>query len=109
MEHGIQYSVRDEFVMAASPVTRLLGHSLAVALGFCGLAAISMIPIGAMKVLIWLGIGHLAEPLHALETLLLVVDICLFGIVFLSGVAVFLVETLTATRRQVIMAWRNHE
>lgn len=65
MEHGIQHGVRDEFVMAASPATRLLGHSLAVSLGFCGLAAISMIPIGAMKVLIWLGIGHLAEPLHA--------------------------------------------
>lgn len=102
------HHLKEEFVTSASPVTRLLGHSLAVALGFCGLAGISLIPVGAIKLLIWLGMEQLAGPLHALETLLLVVDIVLFGVVFLSGVVVFAAETLATTIRQIKEAWRNH-
>ncbi len=101
--------LQDEFVTAASPVSRFLGHSLAVAFGFCGLAIISLIPIGVVKLLIWLGMDQLAGTLHGLETLLLVVDIGLFGVVFLSGAAVFLAETLAASIRQIKAAWRKHE
>lgn len=101
--------LKEEFVTAASPVTRLLGHSLAVALGFCGLAMISLIPIVAIKTLICLGIIQLVEPLHFLETLLLIVDILLFGVVFLSGVAVFVAETLATTIRQIKATRRNYE
>jgi hypothetical protein len=100
--------LKDEFITAASPVMRLLGHSLATAIGFCGLALISLVPIGVVKALIWLGIGQLVELLHALETLLLVVDVGLFGVIFLAGVAVFVVETLVATKRQINAAWRNN-
>jgi len=102
------HHLKEEFVTAASPVTRLLGHSLAVALGFCGLAIISLVPIGAIKALIWFGIVQLVEPLHALETLLLIVDIVLFAVVFMSGVAVFAAETLAATAKQIKTAWREH-
>lgn len=98
----------DEFVSAASPVSRFLGHSLSVAFGFFGLALISLIPIGTVRLLICAGMDQLAGPLHLLETLLLTVDIALFGVVFLSGVAVFLAETLASTIRQVKLAWRDH-
>lgn len=101
--------VKKEFISAASPVARLLGHSLAVALGFCGLAVISMIPVGIIKVLIWLGIESLIEPLHALEKFLLYVDVGLFSLVFSTGVIVFVVEVAASTKRQVIMAWRHDE
>lgn len=100
--------ITDEFISAASPVTRLLGHSLAVSLGFFGLALISLIPIGTIRLLILAGMDQLASPLHVLELLLLAVDIALFGVVFLSGVAVFLAETLASTIRQVKCAWRDH-
>lgn len=101
--------IQQDFVHAASPVARFLGHSLAVALGFCGLAVISLIPIGVIKLLIRLGVDQLAGTLHGLETLLLVVDIGLFGIVFLSGAAVFLAETLATSLEQIKSAWRKHE
>lgn len=100
--------IQQDFVHAASPVTRFLGHSLAVALGFCGLAVISLIPIGVVKLLIRFGVDQLAGTLHGLETLLLVVDIGLFGIVFLSGAAVFLAETLATSLEQIKSAWRKH-
>ncbi len=99
--------LKDEFVSAASPVARFLGHSLAVAAGFFGLAMISLIPIGTVRLLIWGGMDQLAGQLHLLESLLLAVDIALFGVVFLSGVAVFLAETLASTIRQVKRAWRD--
>jgi hypothetical protein len=99
--------LKDEFVTAASPMMRLLGHSLATAIGFCGLALISLVPIGVVKMLIWLGIRQLVELLYALETLLLIVDVGLFSVIFLTGVAVFVVETLAATKRQINAAWRN--
>jgi hypothetical protein len=99
--------LKDKFATAAFPVIRLLGHSLATAIGFCGLALISLIPIGVVKVLIWLGIRQLVELLHALETLLLVIDVGLFGVIFLTGVAVFVVEVLASTKRQINAAWRN--
>ena len=76
--------------------------------GYVGLALISLIPIGTVRLLIWAGMDQLAGPLHLLETLLLTVDIALFGVVFLSGVAVFLAETLASTIRQVKLAWRDH-
>lgn len=100
--------VKGEFLSAASPVARLLGHSLAVVIGFAGLALISLLPIAVVRLLIWIGMPQLAEPLHLLETLLLLVDIGLFGIVFLTGVVVFLVETLATTKRQIKAAWRDH-
>lgn len=99
----------NEFVLAASPVARFLGHTLAVALGFLGLALISLIPIGAVRLLIWAGMDQLAGSLHLLESLLLTVDILLFGVVFLSGAAIFLAETLASTIRQIKHAWRGHE
>lgn len=72
-----------EFENVAGPVARLLGHSAAAALGFCGLGA-----------------SEIALPLRALELTLLFADIGLFAVVFLSGVAVFAAETVsTATRR----------
>ena len=86
---------------AAAPLARLIGHSLAAAVGFCALAAISLIPIQAVKVLTLLGFSQIARPLHVLEQALLFADVCLFAVNFISGVAVFAAETVDAARRRI--------
>ncbi len=101
--------LKDEFETSVSPVARLLGHSLAAAMGFCGLALISLIPVGVVRVLIWVGMESLAVPLHTLENLLLAADVALFAVVFLSGVIVFAAETLTSARHQIKRAWKEHD
>jgi hypothetical protein len=102
-------SINKEFETAASPIAWLIGHSLASAFGFCGLAVVSLIPIGVIRLLIFAGLDQLADPLHSLEMLLLLVDIALFGIVFLSGVVVFTVETIATTIRQAKKAWKGSD
>lgn len=92
--------MRYEFEEIVFPLARLLGHSLAAAVGFCGLGAISLIPIFVIKLLIAIAVPELAHPLRALETALLLADIALFAVIFIGGVAVFAVETTgTAWRR----------
>jgi hypothetical protein len=99
--------IKKEFETAASPIARLIGHSLASAFGFCSLTVVSLIPIVVIRLLINAGFDQLAEPLHSLEMLLLIVDIVLFMVVFLSGVVVFAVETLATARDQISEAWRK--
>ena len=45
----------------AAPLARLIGHSLAAAVGFCALAAISLIPIQVVKALIVLGFSQITR------------------------------------------------
>lgn len=93
----------------AASVAKLLGHSLAVAIGFVGLAAISAIPMLALKALMWMGMEHLADSMHELETLLLTVDTAVFAVVFLAGVTVFLVEIVSETKREIRRIWSKDE
>lgn len=103
-------SVKSELGAASAPIARLIGHSLASAIGFCELALVSLIPIGAIRLLIFAGLDQLAEPLHSLESLLLLVDIGLFAVVFLSGVVIFAVEMLATTIRRIKEVWKDdHE
>ena len=85
----------------AAPLARLIGHSLAAAVGFCALAVISLIPIQIVKVLSLLGFSQIARPLHVLEQTLLFADVCLFAVNFLSGVSVFAAESVDAARRRI--------
>jgi hypothetical protein len=100
-------TLKENFEQASSPVARLLGHSLAVSLGFCGLAVISLIPVLALKLLVLIGMEELAVPLHNLEIMLLLADIGLFAVVFLTGVIVFAVETIATAKRQIRKAWKG--
>jgi len=98
-------------LQAAAPLARLIGHSLAAAVGFCALAAISLIPIQVVKLLTLLGFSQIARPLRVLEQTLLFADICLFAITFVSGVAVFAAETIDAARRRIskILGANDHD
>lgn len=78
----------------AGPVARLIGHSLAASLGFAGLALTTLIPIGVVRLLVMNGFGQLAESLHWLEVALFIGDVALFSVVFLTGVIIFIVETI---------------
>jgi ABC-type uncharacterized transport system permease subunit len=103
--------INGPFARTLSPMARLLGHSLAAALGFCGLGLIALLPIAAIKFFLWLGFTELATPLRIVETGLLLADIFLFAVVFLSGLAVFSVEAIAAAKRRIEDAWkeRNHD
>lgn len=100
---------KNEFVVAASPVAKLIGHSLACSLGFVGLVLVSLIPIGALKAVAIIGVEQLAEHLHFLEQLLLAVDIGLFSLVFLAGVVSFAAEVLAEAKQNVINAFQAQE
>lgn len=102
-------AISDDFIKSASPISRLMGHSLASAFGFCGLAIISLIPLGIIRVLIYLGLDILAEPLHTLENLLFVVDMGVFAIVFLTGVLVFTIEIIANTISSIRKILREFE
>lgn len=84
-----------------SPFARFLGHSLGSALAFVCIALISLIPVGVVRVMIWLGLGELAGALHLLETMLLVADICLFVLVFGAGAVVFAIEVIVSARKRI--------
>ena len=99
--------MKNEFEEAARPVARLLGHSLAAALGFVGIALISLIPISVLKLVLALGVDELASPLRILEVMLLVADMLLFTVVFLTGVVVFAAETLASAKSQISKAWKD--
>jgi hypothetical protein len=90
-----------EFEDAAAPMARLLGRSVAAAIAFCALAAISLIPIMVLKMLFLIGISELVLPLRVVEQTLLFADACLFAVIFLSGVAVFAAETIGAAKRRI--------
>ena len=77
-----------EFGDAAAPLARLVGHSLSAAIGFCALAVISVVPIEMLKFPSLIGISERVQPLLILEQTLLFADVCLFAVIFLSGVAV---------------------
>lgn len=87
---------------ALEPVARFLGHSLAAAVGFVGLALIALIPIGAIHLIKRWGDADLAGSLHWLEVALLTVDIVLFLAVFLAGAAVFAAEIYVETESRII-------
>jgi|CABS01.1.fsa_nt_gi predicted membrane channel-forming protein YqfA (hemolysin III family) len=79
----------------------LVAHSIAAAVGFTGLAIASAIPLLVSHFLIMLGLSQLEEPLHILESVLLSADILLFLVVFLSGVAVYLVATVAHAVKEI--------
>ena len=94
--------VRVEIEKSVSPVARLLGHSTAAALGFVGIALVSLLPVGVVRLIQMLGVADLADWLHLLEVVLLVADIALFLVVFLAGVVVFLAEVYFETEGRII-------
>lgn len=71
----------------AAPLVRLIGHSLAAAVGFCALAAVLLIPIEVVKLLMLFGFSQVARPLQILGQTLLFADVCLFAVIFVSGIA----------------------
>lgn len=95
-------SLRREIEHSASPVARLLGHSLAAALGFVGIALISLIPVSVVSLLQRVGVGDLAAWLRGLEVVLVIADIGLFVAVFLAGIVVFLAEMYFETEARII-------
>lgn len=98
-------AVKNEFKSAASPIARLIGHSLAVALGFVVFAVVSALPLLVVRLLISMGMSDLASALHSIEYLIFALDVGIFVVVLLTGVVVFVVETLATTRNKVIHAW----
>jgi hypothetical protein len=98
---------RREFEQPLAAVARFLGHSVAAALGFAGLAAISLLPIAAVRVLNAFGVDDLALRLHALEAMLEIVDLLLFTAVFLAGAIVFLAEVYIDGERRIIEAFKR--
>ena len=101
--------IKKEFETAVSPVMRLLGHSMATAVGFAGLALISMVPLGVLQLLVHFGWTELAQSMHALESLLFFGDLGLFALVMLRGVVVFLVEVVVATKQDIKKALNHAE
>lgn len=101
---GYMVDIDERLVVLLSPVARLLGHSLAAALGFCGLGVVALLPIAATRLLLWLGFAELATPLRILEAGLLFADIFLFAVVFLPGISVFLVEAIVTAKRRICKA-----
>ncbi|HJU23600.1 MAG TPA: hypothetical protein VJ891_13915 [Casimicrobiaceae bacterium] len=93
----------------AVALAELLGHSLAAAIGFCALVAISVIPILALRLLVFLGASELSMPLKFLEQLLLLADVSLFAVTFLSGLAAFTADTVAAARRRIRAHWREDD
>lgn len=91
----------EAMVEELSPFARFLGHSLGSAIAFVCIALISLIPVGVVRAMIWLGLGELAGALHALETMLLIADILLFVLIFLAGAVVFAVEVITSARKRI--------
>ncbi len=84
-----------------SPLALFLGHSLGAALGFVCIALIAAIPIFVIKALTWLGMSDLAQVFHHVETVILLVDVILFVVVFLAGAAIFAVETVLNAKRRI--------
>lgn len=99
--------INEQLEHTLSPISRLLGHSLAAAVGFCGLGFIALLPILTIRLFLWAGFDELAMPLRVLEAGLLFADIFLFAVVFLSGLAVFSVETIVAARRRIRQALKE--
>ncbi|RUP35716.1 MAG: hypothetical protein EKK45_00320 [Curvibacter sp.] len=86
------------------PVSQFLGHSLAAAIGFVGLALISRIPVLILSLIAkWLGM-ELPPALHVVEELMFWADVILFTVVFASGVVIFLVEMYVETKIRIIEA-----
>ena len=96
-----------EFKEAAAPIVRLIGHVLAVAIGFAVFAAVSMIPVAMVHLMVAFGFTDLAQLLHNMEKVILLVDIALFGVVLLSGVFVFLTQVWFTAKAQIQQARRN--
>ena len=94
-------SMQSHFIDTAAPISRLLGHSLAVMIGFVGFAAISLVPVGVLKVIVLLGAEHLAHLLEPVETAIVLADIGLFGLIFVNGIVVFVVEEVMTTIRTI--------
>lgn len=97
----------DAMVEELSPFARFLGHSLGSAIAFVCIALISIIPIGVVRAMVWLGLGELAGVLHTLETLLLVADVSLFVLVFAAGAVVFAVEVITSARKRIAVVTKG--
>lgn len=106
---SITSTVQAEAKKALSPVGRFLGHSMAAAIGFAGLAAISLIPIVVIHLIESWGDSGLAGSLHWLEVALVTVDIALFMAVFLAGAAVFSAEVYVEAKERImsILDWRK--
>lgn len=80
------------FDEAFAPISRLIAHGIAVAIGFSALCAISMLPIVTLKILIFFGIVETSETLHKLETAILYGDLLLFLIILVAGILIFIKE-----------------
>jgi hypothetical protein len=104
MKDEQETAAAEEIGRALSPVARFLGHSLAAALGFAGLALLSLVPVGVVRGLHALGVADLVMWLHGLETMLFIVDVVLFVAVFLAGAIVFLAETYVDAQARIMVA-----
>jgi hypothetical protein len=83
---------KKNFDEAFAPISRLIAHGIAVAIGFMAICAISMIPIITLKILIFCGIVETSETLHKLETAILFGDLLLFLIILVAGILIFIKE-----------------
>ena len=92
---------QNHVVQALGPVARLVGHSAGAVFGFAAIAILALIPIGIVKLVVYLGAEQLVQPLHILETMMLYADMVLFTLVFFNGLLIFLVESLVYTRREI--------
>jgi hypothetical protein len=88
-------------------VARFLGHSAAAALGFVGLAVISLIPIATLRALRVLGIADLESRLNTLEVLLAALDLLLLLAVLLAGAAVFVTEIYVEAELHIISTFKR--
>jgi hypothetical protein len=100
---------RSETEKALAPVARFLGHSFAAAIGFAGLALISLIPIGVIHAIKAWGDAELAGSLRWLELTLLTVDIGLFMTVFVAGAVIFAAEMYVETEARIMAVFHRRK
>lgn len=94
---------------AVNPVARLVGHSLAAAIGFALMALVALIPLGTLKLLEAAGVDTLKQWMEPGELVLLYADTALSGVVFLAGVLHFLLDLYVDFERRIIATWNRRK
>jgi hypothetical protein len=95
---GLGKETLKTFLQALTPIAWLCGHALATALGFCVLVLISLIPIGVLKLLVFIGITSLVGALDVLEKVVFYGDIGLFVVVVVAGIIKFIIEIIGSVK-----------
>ena len=75
----------EHFIEAATPITRFVGHALAVSLGLVLLAFVFLIPIALINALDFAGLTELARYLEYIDHGLLYADLIFFALLLLVG------------------------